>query len=95
MENKAEIDQQRNDSKIKALNEKLDSNQTKVENQLYNFEHTLKDKIDDLSVQKTPSENELKTIHEGIVSNTVKIMAETELQRVRYESLEKKYDLLR
>ena len=54
----------------------------------------MKDKIDDLSVQKTPSEKELKTIQEGIVSNTVKIMAESELQKVRFDNVEKLYESL-
>ena len=71
------------------MKEKLSSNQIKTENQLYNLELALKDKIDDLSVQKTPTENELNTIQEGIVSNSIKIMAESELLNVKFDKLEK------
>ena len=60
------------------MNEKQESNQIKIENQLYNLAH----KIDALPVQKTPSENELKIIQEVIMSNTVRIMAESELQKI-------------
>ena len=75
MANKAAIDQQRNDSKIEAFDEKLDK---------------IFDKIDDLSVRSISSKNKLSTIHEGIVSNTVKIMADSELQRERCEKIENK-----
>ena len=83
--NKAETDQQRNDSRFKTL----DENQTEVKNHLYKFEHTLNGKLDDLTVQNIASQNELRTIHEGIVSNTVKIMSDAESQKKRCENLEK------
>ena len=40
-------------------------------------------------MNKNSSEKELQTIQEGIVSNTVKIMNEAELQKIRFESLQK------
>ena len=51
VENKAETDQQRNDSRF----ESLDENQTEVKNHL----NTLDVKMDDLSVQNIASQNEL------------------------------------
>ena len=43
--------------------------------------------MDDLTVQTIASRNELRTIQEGIVSNTVKIMSDAEFQKRKYEKL--------
>ena len=50
--------------------------------------------INDLTIQNIASQNELRTIHEGIVSNTVKIMSDSELAKQKYDKLEKYYELL-
>ena len=50
--------------------------------------------INDLTVQSIASQNELRTIQEGIVSNTVKIMYDSDLTKQRCEKLEKCVELL-
>ena len=84
--NKAEAIQQTNDSKFETLVE----NQLEVKNLISNLNGT----INDLTVQNIASQNELRTIQEGIVSNTVKIMSDSEITKQNYVKLEKRYDLL-
>ena len=52
---------------------------------------TLSGNINDLTVQNIASQNELRTIHEGIVS---KIMSESELTNQKCDKLEKYCELL-
>ena len=77
--NKAEIEQQRNESRT------LDMNQIEVENHLY----TLNGKLKDLTASNNAAQNELRTLHEGIVTNTGKTISVAEFQEKGCEKFEK------
>ena len=93
---KTEAIQQQNEDKFTAILE----NQLEIKdlvNSLNIMQATLngmKNTVNDLSAQSISSQTAVKTIQDGVVSNTVKLMSDSEIAKQNFVMIEKRFDML-